>query len=233
MAELSVVIPSYNHGHYLEQNIPKIHDYMRRKALDYEIIVVDDGSTDGTAARRLDCRMLCNRRNMGKGYSLRRGIQDSSGKYIFLTDADLAVPIHFFDRLWEHRTHDMVLGSRNVPSASVAGVTASRKLLGSLFPAIARTMLGLKVLDTQCGFKLMKCYPARRAAGRCAINGFAFDAELIMCAQSLGLSLKEVPVEWHSRPDSRVRVHYHPMAMMAELSVVTIRRLLGRYDGRN
>lgn len=230
MVQLSVVIPSYNHAHFLVQSVPAIRSFLQGRRITAEIIIVDDGSTE-RIPNISGCRIITNTRNRGKGYSLRRGMQEARGEYLLLTDADLAVPMTEFGKLWKHCSYDLVLASRNLPGAQVSGVTASRRVLGSIFPRLARLLLGVKIKDTQCGFKFMRRSRVIPLLSRCTVDGFAFDAELVLAAERNHLRIKEVPITWHAKPDSRVRITYHPFIMLAELISVAIRQRFRRYDG--
>jgi dolichyl-phosphate beta-glucosyltransferase len=227
---LSVVIPSYNHRYYLEKNVPKIMRYLEKKGELFEIIVVDDGSSDGTgdAAEKLGVRYLRNQRNRGKGYSLRRGISAAKGDHILMTDTDLAAPIENLEKLWAHRDKDLVFGSRRVKGACVESLTVQRKILGGAYHIFLRCLLRLPIQDTQCGFKLFSSR-VKGIAGKCRIDGFAFDTELAFLARKKGLSMKEVGICWEAQPDSRVVVWKHPFQMLGEVITILMNDARGVY----
>ncbi len=232
---LSVVIPSYNHEKYLASNVPEIRQFLQNMGIGHEIIVVDDGSSDGTAetSARLGCRLIRNNRNMGKGISLKRGFLKADGRYILATDTDLAVPIEEFGKLWEHRDNDIVLGSRRTEGSRVTDVTRTRRILGSANYVLIKRILNLGVNDTQCGFKLFNADKLKSILKKTEASGFLFDAELLLLAELSGFSIKEVGVRWISRPDSRIVIWRHPPEMLLELLNIFFKKKTGAYDGKS
>jgi dolichyl-phosphate beta-glucosyltransferase len=228
---LSVVIPSYNHKKYLLQNVPRILKHFDSMNIEHELLIVDDGSTDGTAEamqkRGYNC--IRNQKNMGKGYSLKRGIIASNGSHIFTTDTDLAVPINEFSKLWDHREHDIVFGSRRKIGADVTGITAKRLVLGEAYHLFLRGMLSLPILDTQCGFKLFNSR-VKGLVANCKLDGFAFDTELAYIAHKRDYSMKEIGVTWEGKPDSRVVLWKHPAQMLVEVMSIIYNDLSGEYE---
>jgi dolichyl-phosphate beta-glucosyltransferase len=228
---LSVVIPSYNHKEYLLQNVPRIVEHFDSMNIAHELLIVDDGSSDGTfeAMQELGHNCIRNPKNMGKGYSLRRGILASSGKYIFTTDTDLAVPIKEFSKLWNHRENDLVFGSRRKIGAGVSGITKKRLVLGEAYHLLLRSLLSLPIHDTQCGFKLFNSR-IKGIVANCKLDGFVFDTELAYIAHKRDYSMKEVGVTWEGKPDSRVVLWKHPAQMLVEVMSILYNDLSGVYE---
>lgn len=209
--ELSVVVPAYDEGVRLAPSLRRIVDHLRGRGLDFELLVVDDGSRDDTVevARRFDAPELVVLRhlvNRGKGAALRTGVLASQGDRVLLTDADLSTPITDLDRLEPHLEDvDLVLGSRAVQDAEITDrQPLYRELMGKTFNLLIR-LLGVRgIRDTQCGFKLLEGGVARDLFAALTIDRFAYDVELVWLARRRGLQIKEVGVTWADSPDSRV-----------------------------
>ncbi|MGH9878348.1 MAG: glycosyltransferase, partial [Nitrososphaerales archaeon] len=167
----------------------------------YEIIVVDDGSVDDTRklvenimAETPDIRLVSYEINMGKGYAIKEGVHASRGKYIVFMDGDGEIGADVLTKyLHSLATADIVIGSKN-HKRSVVDAPASRKLLSKLFQVFVRTMLGLKVGDTQVGLKAGNGDAFRKIFQHVTVNRYAFDAEMLAIASILGLRIKELPV---------------------------------------
>jgi len=226
--ELSVVIPAYDEAERLRPSLERIVAYLGERGSEYEVLVVDDGSTDATAevAAAFDgvgVRVLRQPRNLGKGAAVRRGVLASRGRRVLVTDADLSTPIEAVERLEaELGGADVVLGSRAVEGADVqVRQPLYRELMGKTFNLIIR-ILGVRGFkDTQCGFKLVDGDVARRLFEDMVIDRFAFDVELVWLACRQSLRVVEVGVPWVDSPRSRV----HPIFDSARMfrDVLTFR----------
>jgi dolichyl-phosphate beta-glucosyltransferase len=211
---LSVVIPAYNEARRIGRSLIAVRDYTARAAVSVEVIVVDDGSADETAAivRGFEggaptIRLLTNPTNRGKGYSVRQGVLASSGAIVLMCDADLSTPIEQFDRLrrWLERGYDVVIGSRDLPDSRLdPPQPALRRWLAWVFRALRRRLLLPALRDTQCGFKCFRGAAAREVFERQRTDGWLFDCEVLELADRLGYRIKEVGVVWRNDPDSRV-----------------------------
>lgn len=231
---LSVVIPCFNEEARLSGTINEIHAFLRRQDYDSEIIVVDDGSRDGTHDQALrlaqdlvHLRVLRFPRNHGKGFATRRGILASRGDAVLFCDADLSTPIAEIDRLWPwyDRGYPVVIGSRRAEGDDVrVRQPLHRTLVGRVFNG-ALAMLGIRgFLDTQCGFKLFRRDVAERIFSRLRTTGFAFDVEALLKARSLSARIAEVAVHWSDSPGSHVRPIRDGCRMLME--VLRIQRIL-------
>lgn len=234
--QVSVVIPSHNEARRLGNTVSHVTDYLTGAGIEHEIVVVDDGSTDGTGQLVESLAMphvvlVRHRRNQGKGAAVRSGILASRGAWILLTDADLSTPIEDLHLLTAHRdSTPVVVGSRAVAGARVEPrQPAIRNLLGKSYNRILR-LLGLTRLhDTQCGFKLIRGDLGRQLAPEIRTNGFAFDIELLWLCHRSGASIKEVGVRWgHSSPSS-VHVIRDSYRMLRD-TLRLRRRILRRRD---
>lgn len=207
---VSLVIPSYNSAEEVPDTLRKVQAYFAKQSYLHEVIVVNDGSQDHTAATLKalaedypELVALHNDLNMGKGYSIRRAMLESSGRYVFYTDADLAYPIEELERLLTPLMaglYDVSVGSRVHEASSFRlhpryfRYVYRRHLMSRFFNWIVRFSLGLRVMDTQCGFKGFTAGAAKAIFSQTRISGFAFDVEVLLLAQRLDLRIIEMPV---------------------------------------
>ena len=221
----SVVIPAYNEAQRLPQYLERVVAYFEGRDEPYEIIVVDDGSTDGTAdlveARQLNAvRVLRQRPNLGKGAAVRMGILAARGAYRLFADADGATPIEELKRLEPVLVAgaDVVIGSRVLVDPSVLVTTrAHRVAAGRVFNwLVART--GLRgIADSQCGFKAFTASAAGRLFDALSTHGFGFDVELLLLARAMGFQVVEVAVNWTDQAGSKVGVFRHGPGMLWQI----------------
>ena len=190
--------------------------YLRRADWAFaEIVVVDDGSTDGTVrvAEQMrsefpDLRVLSNPENRGKGYAVRHGMLDCRGEWALFTDADLSAPIEELDKLWLSAAQagaQVAVGSRAL-DRKLIGVHQSwfRENAGRVFNLTMRLITGLPFRDTQCGFKLFEAAAAREIFRRQLLDGFGFDVEVLFIGRRLGYQAIEVPVKWNDVAGTKV-----------------------------
>jgi dolichyl-phosphate beta-glucosyltransferase len=243
---LSVVIPAYNEARRLGPTLDRVTEYLRARQGreqgregEHEVLVVDDGSTDATAARveahpDAMVRLVRQPENRGKGAALRRGVAESRGRRVLLCDADLSTPIQDVERLTAHLDDgaDVAIGSRAAEGADVQRHQPFyRELMGKTFNRIIR-MLGVRGLrDTQCGFKLLDGEVARRLFGELRTEGFAFDVELVWLARRHGLRIDEVGVRWIDSPDTRVHAVYDSARMLRDVLLMRWRHRRTHFGG--
>ena len=208
---LSVVIPAFNEEKRLPRTLASILAFLRGRGETFEVVVVDDGSSDGTAevARQAgpEVRVLQNPGNRGKGYSVRNGMLNASGAWRLMSDADLSTPIEELDRLKEALTRggEVAIASRAVVGANLEKRQSSaREFSGRFFNLLVRILHLPGIKDTQCGFKLFSKAAAEAAFQDARLDGFAFDVEALVRARRAGFQLLEVPVTWRNDEQSRV-----------------------------
>lgn len=212
MLDLDVVIPAYQEERRIGSSLAAIISHLEESSLRFRVLVVDDGSADGTveAARAFGDRVqvVAHERNLGKGAALRSGVALSRGAAVLLCDADLSVPIGELDRLADHLEHaDVVIGSRG-RSESVLVVRQPwfRELLGRAFNLLVRTLGVRGIRDTQCGFQLYEGEVARGIFASTILDDYAATAEALWLAQRRGYRIREIGVRWRHDPDTRVKV---------------------------
>lgn len=246
--DVSLVIASYNSVGEIKRTLGKVQAYFEKQGYPHEVIVVNDGSTDGTKAALQDfvpgypeLRVFTNDRNMGKGYSVTKGILEATGRFIFYTDADLAYPIEgieSFLKPLKEGTHEVTVGSR-VHADSLFHLhpryfryVYRRHLMSRFFNWMVRTSLGIRVMDTQCGFKGFTAEAAKAIFSRVGISGFAFDVEVLLIAQRLGLRIIEIPVTYiYGGEVSTVKVVENACQALADLVRIYRWDRLGKYRG--
>jgi dolichyl-phosphate beta-glucosyltransferase len=236
--ELSVIIPSFNEELRLPATLAAIAKYIRASGRNTEVIVVDDGSSDQTAAVAAlyanqipGLRVLRNPENRGKGYSVRRGMLEARGQTVLFTDADLSAPIEEADKLLAALIdQDVAIGSRAV-DRSLISVRQSRfrELAGIIFNLMVRLALRLPFVDTQCGFKAFRREPCRIVFEQQRIERFGFDPELLYLARHHGLRAVEIPVRWAHSPATKVSMLRDSLRMFLDIFVIRWNALLGRY----
>lgn len=242
---LSIIIPCFNEESRLGPSLERIRGFLAPKPFDREVIVVNDGSSDGTsalAARQtdsfrssgVDLRVIENPGNRGKGYSVRNGVMESKGQVVLFTDADLSTPIEEADKLIapiERDDYDIVIASRALDD-SIIPVRQSlmREHAGRTFNLIMRAIVGLPYKDTQCGFKAFRRDRVRAVFERQRLDGFGFDAEVLFIANRQGLRLLEVPVVWRHVEASKVRLFTDSRRMFTDLIKIRWNAAQGRYD---
>jgi dolichyl-phosphate beta-glucosyltransferase len=236
---LSIVVPAFNEADRIGDSIQKIDSFVRQAPVSCEIIVVDDGSLDNTSAIVRQCqaqnlRLIRNEENHGKGYTVRQGVLAATGQYVLFTDADLSAPIEEATKLLDVARNDgadIVIGSRAVDRRYIEKHQSRlRELSGIVFNLMVRVLLGLRLHDTQCGFKLFHRQRSRTIFEKQTRSGFGFDPELLFLAKRHGLSIRETPVRWRHAEGSKVKVLRDGMRMFFDLVRIRWNALIGRYS---
>ena len=241
LPSISIVIPAYNEESRLLGALRAIEEYLAsRNWSSPEVLVVNDGSSDGTAALARSyqaahpfLRLLENPGNRGKGYSVRHGMLEARGDWVLFTDADLSAPIEELDKLLAaavERRAELAIGSRAL-DRSLINVHQSwfRETAGRLFNLLVRLATGLPFSDTQCGFKLFQGRAAREIFRRQRIERWGFDAEILFIAGKLGFAVAEVPVRWSHAEGTKVRMLRDSIRMLLDLLRIRWYDLRGAY----
>jgi dolichyl-phosphate beta-glucosyltransferase len=236
--DLSIIIPCYNEEARLPRSLERIANYINARRPNTEVIVVDDGSTDRTAAvaeqfrgKITNLRALRNGVNRGKGLSVRHGSLEAKGDIVLFTDADLSAPIEEAEKLLEAlENNDVSIGSRAIDRRLIeVRQSVFRECAGLFFNKIVRIILGLPFVDTQCGFKAFRRNRCRIIFEQQTIERFGFDPELLFLARHHGLSMVEVPVRWAHSPATKVSMLRDSVQMFADLFIIRLNGLMGRY----
>jgi dolichyl-phosphate beta-glucosyltransferase len=231
----SVVIPCFNEAGRIGETLRLTHDYLAANAVQSELIVVNDGSTDATGAiarerlkdARVETRLLENFPNRGKGAAVRSGLLAARKPIGLFFDADLSTPLGETPKLIEPIANgevDIAFGSRALDRGLI-GIHQPwrREQAGRAFNLLVRLATALPFWDTQCGFKAFRldvCRPILEAA---RIDGFAFDVELLYLAQRAGLRIREIPVRWNHADGSKVQFFKDSLRMLREVIALRAR----------
>ncbi len=212
--ELSIVIPCYNEEQRLPRTIEQIERYMAGNGLSHELILVDDGSTDGTrkimdavAEHNAAVRVEALPQNRGKGRALADGVAAARGAEILVTDADLSTPIDELDKLRAElrKGAGVAIASRALRGSRVeVSQPVYRVLMGKAFNLLVQAVLLPGIWDTQCGFKLFRADVAHDAFAKLTTDGFGYDPEVLYLAKKRGVRIAEVPVVWRNSAPTKV-----------------------------
>jgi len=237
--ELSLIIPAYNEERLMASTLQVLEKYLEAHHPDYEILVVDDGSRDGTgkvveeiASAQPRLRLLSQPHNLGKGYAIQRGVLESRGDLILFMDADLPYQLDAVDTMLEalHASHPVVIGSRHLEGSEIREVPPLRFFAGQAFSLLVGLLMFPGIHDTQCGLKGFRAEAGRNIFQRLTIGKFGFDVEVLYIARKLGYTILPVPVRMTGfRYDSRVNVLRDSGRMFLDLFRIRWNDLCGRY----
>ena len=229
---LSIVVPCYNEEQRLPRTIEQIQRYLDGNGTNYELILVDDGSSDGTrsvmdaAAKRHGAVRIEGRPHRGKGRALAVGVEVSKGDQILLTDADLSTPIEELDKLQAALGDGagVAIGSRALRKSRVeVSQPFYRVVMGKTFNLIVQAVLLPGIWDTQCGFKLFRADVAHRAFEHLSTDGFGYDPEVLYYARKQGVKIAEVPVVWRNSAPTKVSAISSSLDMLKHVLRVRFR----------
>jgi dolichyl-phosphate beta-glucosyltransferase len=244
---LSIIVPAYNKEPVIEATLTKSVEFLSTRDYTWEIIVIDDASTDATVTGikhflaehpGLNIRLLVNERNLQKGGTIRRGIAEATGKYALFLDADYAYPIDQIGNFLAHleKGIPLVIGDRTDPATTFLvkpirfPYIYQRYLLGRAFNLLVRLFLLGGIDDTQCGIKAVRTETARALMKKMTIFNFAFDVELLYVARQNGASVVQVPVTYdYIDEPSSVRLFRHSLVMLKSLLQVRLNGWMKRY----
>jgi glycosyltransferase involved in cell wall biosynthesis len=237
---LSIVIPAYNESARIEQTLDRVMACIDAQGWDAEVLVVDDGSRDGTpdiVARWMKVfprlHLIQNPGNRGKGYSVRNGLLQAAGEIVMFTDADLSAPMEEAERLIAALVGgaDVAIGSRWMDrTRQTIQQPLYRQFFGRCFNWITRTVMGLPFKDTQCGFKAFRRPVAQVIFRLQRIERWGFDPEILFIARKLRYTVREVPVSWGHDERSRISYLKDGLKMLEEMAYIRYNSVFGRYD---
>jgi dolichyl-phosphate beta-glucosyltransferase len=228
--EISIVIPAFDEAARLQEPLDRVFRYLKQESVRAEVIVVDDGSGDGTSEaaesvfanhREIDARVVSYEPNRGKGYAVRLGLENSRADIALFSDADLSTPIEEMPKLVKPiqlGEFDVTFGSRALDRSLIGTHQPWRREQGGkVMNLIIKTMSGLPFADTQCGFKAFNMVKFRPLLDVMTIDRFGFDVEFLFVAKYHGLKLEEIPVRWNNVEGSKVSVFRDTKRMISEL----------------
>ena len=233
-----MVVPAYNEEARIGRTLERIAAYLGGRSFTWEVLVVDDGSADRTreiveqAGRRVPGIRVLPVAHGGKGWAVRQGMLAARGRLRFMADADLAMPIDqlesFLARAEEG--YDVMIASREAPGARRFNEPHARHVMGRVFNWVVRLLAVRGLQDTQCGFKCLTADAAGALFPVMTIDGLGFDVELLYVAKKRGLSVVEVPIQWHYQPRSKVRPFRDSLLALNDIMRIRLRSLAGKYD---
>lgn len=219
--EVSMVFPAYNEAKMLRDTVEKTVQALEESAYSYEIIIAEDGSTDGTDKIALELsrqyptvRHIHSDQRLGRGLALKNAFNSCGGEILAFMDVDLATDIKHLKTLIESikEGYDIAIGSRMHPESKVER-KLSRKISSKMYNFMVRTLLGSKIKDHQCGFKAFKREPLLRILEETKSTHWFWDTEILVRSSKKGYKIKEIPVEWRSGKETKVHLFKDSLSM--------------------
>jgi glycosyltransferase involved in cell wall biosynthesis len=235
---LSIIIPAYNEENRLPGTLEQVFRFMEAQAFPYEVIVVENGSTDRTfeiareyAGRHESFRAAHNDQR-GKGRAIQRGVQEARGDYLFMCDADLSMPIEEISKFIPPQLQevDIAIASREAHGSVRIDEPQYRHITGRVFNAMIRLLVLPGLQDTQCGFKCIRAAVANDIFPYQTLTGWAFDVELLYIARRHGYTIVEIPIDWYFNDDSKISVVRDSLRMFLDLLKIRRNARRGLYD---
>lgn len=234
---VSIIIPLYNEERRLE-NLSKIYKYFDDTDLTYEVILINDGSRDKTLkkinelSKNFKFTLISHQKNNGKGYAIKAGMMQASGKYRLFTDIDLSTPIEEFDKFLPNLPdYDIIIGSRKKRGSKlIIHQPKLREKLGKGFTKLSQWCLSLSLTDFTCGFKCFSKEAAEKIFSRQKIDRWGFDTEILFIGKKMGFSIKEVPVVWKNDRETKVRLPQDIINSFYDLIKIRYNKFRGLYD---
>jgi glycosyltransferase involved in cell wall biosynthesis len=240
-ALMTVVIPAWNEAHRLPVTLNRVVTFIESRPETLDVIIVNNNSSDNTYEVAADFAetypyvQVLDQPIQGKGAAVRKGFLAAQGRYVFMCDADLAMPIEELPRFFPDTLgteYDIAIGSREVSGAQRYNEPEYRHLMGRVFNTIVRTLAVSGIQDTQCGFKSFRREVARRIFSVQRIDGFAFDVEILAIAQQWGYRIIEVGIPWYYGAGSSVKPVRDTLRMFREVLRIRNNINQGVYDKR-
>ncbi len=238
MPFLSLIIPCYNERKILKPVLEEVILYLKKQKYSWEIIVVDDGSSDNTSGVALGFKkrgvsLIKLSPNQGKGAALKKGFINAKGKYVVFTDADLSVSITQLKQMIEklETGYPVVVGSRRIANSKiVVHQPLIREKMGKVFTFITKGIMGVNLPDFTCGFKGFQNQAGYNIFKRSLISRWAYDAEIIFLAKKMKYKIGQIPVSWIDRRESRVRLGSAIYTSFFDLFRIRFNDILRKYD---
>ena len=228
---LSIIFPIYNEQNRIEKSFLDIEKFIETNTIfDLEIIFVNDGSNDETDYKIKDFikkknsdlyQYFYSKNNMGKGHALKIGVKQAKKDWVLTSDIDLSVPLNQINEWFkeyniEENSNEVFIGSRNIKNSKVVK-KAYRFVLGTIFSNLIKFLFKIEIKDTQCGFKLYRKEVAKKIFNELETLGFAHDIELIQRINNLKINIKELPITWTHKPESKLNILLDPIKMILDI----------------
>ncbi|MCX6732105.1 MAG: glycosyltransferase [Candidatus Roizmanbacteria bacterium] len=234
--KISLIIPIFNEEKRIH-NLKTLWAFVKNKSYIREIIIVNDGSTDNTKKILLDfqkttkCVVVSYRKNKGKGWAIKKGVEVARGTHVVFIDVDLSTPPKMIGELKKIiLTKDVIIGTRKNSKAILAKRQPKlRESMGKFFTVLSQTILSVHVSDFTCGFKCFSIKAAKHIFKKQQIKRWAFDSESLFLAHKYGYSIGEIPVEWKDAKGTKVRFPQDAISSFFDLLKIRITDLLGKY----
>jgi dolichyl-phosphate beta-glucosyltransferase len=243
MTDCSIIIPAYNEEKMIGITLQSIIEQFLKDSFNFEIIVVDDGSTDQTVnivktiicgmKNKLSIQLIENSINIGKGHALRQGMLAAAGRICIFMDADLPFELSIIEDIYLRINSGchIVVGSRDLPGSTLVGVPFTRFLAGQVFSFFVQLIAFRGIRDTQCGVKGFSQEAVKKIFPLSRVNDFGIDVELLFIAKKYGFVICKIPVRMSGyRGDSRIKLISDSMKMFFELIIIRYNDLLGKYS---
>jgi dolichyl-phosphate beta-glucosyltransferase len=226
ISSLSIVIPMFNEEKRIFKSLLKLNSFIIKikKKINVQIIFVNDGSTDKTIIllkkflikKRINNKIVILKKNLGKGYAIKKGIENSKNEWVLTTDIDFSVPLNqisvWIKKKYLKKNCNIYFASRSHKKSKVTA-KLHRVILGIIFKFIINIFLGIKIKDTQCGYKLYKKKIAKKIFKKLQTYRFEHDLEIVMRSKKLNYTITELPVRWVHKSDSKVNLFTDPFRM--------------------
>ena len=238
---ISFIIPSYKSAAALDKNLPYLLNYVNEKKIEYEILVVDDGSEDDNFTKQIiekyNCKYLSYPKNKGKGGAVKHGMLNAIGEIMIFTDADIPFESTSYDIILKSiltQDFDVVIGDRTLDdSVYFSEISSKRKMGSNFYTFFVGRIITTGIFDTQCGLKGFKKEVANDLFKVSRINSFAFDVEIIYLALKRNYSIRKIPVKLRSQEGNSVSLLKHAPGMLIDLFKIKINHVKGDYIKKN
>jgi glycosyltransferase involved in cell wall biosynthesis len=238
---LSIIIPAYNEEDRLPYTVEQIFSFLKEQSYPAEVLVVENGSKDRTFeiasefAKHYPNLSVFQEKQKGKGNAVRLGMLKARGEYRFMCDADLSMPIAELKKFLPPALHDVdiAIASREVQGAVRYNEPYLRHLTGRVFNNLIRLLVLPGLQDTQCGFKCFRAQVAEDIFRYQTLTGWSFDVEVLYIAQRKGYQVREVPIHWHFKADTKISILKDSWKMFLDLLTIRLNASRGLYDHEN
>lgn len=235
---LTVIVPVYNEKHRIGKGIKEILNYLKKQRYNWELVIIDDGSSDNTV--EIAQKMLKGKNNVklvknqhtGKGGAIRKGVALAKGEWLIFLDIDLATPMKELEKFLPFtKAFDVIIGSRKIKGAQIeVRQPKFREFGGKVFTWLTNTLVTKNISDVTCGFKLFKTNLAKELFSKSVLVDWSFDAEILYLAQKANAKIKEVPVRWRDDPNTKVNLMKDTLDAFFGLLKIRTNDFRGIYD---